>query len=82
MFETTLAERRAARQAAGASKSVPVVVLAGEAPPCLTGARAHYRTPSGQLVRYPSAYRRAYGRPVYWPSTRRIEVGASWLGRS
>jgi hypothetical protein len=44
----------------------------------------YYTTPGGRPVHYPSAYRRAWGRPVYHCATKgTIRVGRGWaLGRA
>lgn len=70
---------QALRRAARASRNnLPVVIVAGDAPPRERGSGWHYTTPGGDPVRYPNAYRKAWGKPVYHPSTSRIEVGAEW----
>lgn len=70
--------RRAARRAVDAHASCPVVLIPGDNPPKLVGESFHFTTPGGRPVRYPNAYRRAYGKPVYHPSTLRVEVGAGF----
>jgi len=69
---------RAARLDAGAHTSMPVEVVEGDSAPSVAGESYYHTTPSGELCEYPSAYRKAFGRPVYHPSTRRVEVGADW----
>lgn len=76
---TTLAQRRAARTAANAHVSCPVEVIPGDAAPTNTGTGYYHVTPSGERVRFPNAYRRHFGRPVYVPSSRRVIVGEAWL---
>jgi hypothetical protein len=71
--------RKMARLSAGAHTSCPVRVVSGDVAPHLVGDTYHHVTPSGKLVMYPSAYRRAFGRPVYVPSTLAVEVGQGWL---
>jgi len=66
-------------QAPGAERHLPIRVVDGDQAPQLLGTSYHWETPSGQICRYPSAYRRAFGRPVYCASTRRVEVGREWL---
>lgn len=36
---------------------------------------------SGDIIHYPSAYRRAWGKPIYHVSTIEIAVGYQWLIR-
>ena len=82
---STPRQRTAARLAAGATcrsganNTTPVIVIEGHLPPKLLGERARYTTPNGKPVRYPNAYRRAWGKPVYHCSTRRVVVGTGWL---
>lgn len=78
MIATTLPIRRIARAAAGAHNTCPVLVVDGSAAPALAGESYHWVTP-GAPVRYPNAYRRAWGKPVYVASTLRVEVGLEWL---
>lgn len=75
----SLTLRRLARTEAGAHASCPVDVIPGDAAPEVTGRSYHWVTPGGRPVRYPSAYRRAWGKPVYVASTIGVEVGAEWL---
>jgi hypothetical protein len=76
---TALRLKRLVRRLAGAQAGRRVVVVPGCAPPKLCGEGYHWVTPGGRPVYHPSAYRRAFGRPVYVHSTRRVEVGAMWL---
>lgn len=71
---------RAARDACGLDRrdSCPVVRVAGNSAPRVCGRSYHWTTPGGKPVRYPSAYSRAFGRPVYHASTRRVIVGRDW----
>lgn len=72
-------ERRALRVLACADTHVPVKAVDGDVYPILLGEAHHYTTPAGDPVRYPMAYQRAFGRPVYHQSTIRVEVGRDWL---
>lgn len=72
--------RRAARWH-GITEPLPVVVVSGNRRPHVMGERWHHVTPSGDVCHHPSAYRKAFGRPIYVASTRRIAVGAAWLRR-
>lgn len=74
----TLSIRSFVRRLAGhAGSSYPIVVTPGDSAPTLCGRSYYWTTPSGKTeVRHPNAY----GWPtLYHASTRRIEVGASWL---
>jgi hypothetical protein len=71
--------KRLVRKCAGGTPRVPVAVLEGDFPPQLTGRASHYLTPAGKFVRYPNAYRSAYGRPIHVDSTLVVEVGRNWL---
>jgi hypothetical protein len=71
--------KRLIRQCVGAKPHIPVAVLEGDFPPELTGRAAHYLSRCGNVVRHPSAYRCAYGRPIHVDSTLAVEVGRNWL---
>jgi hypothetical protein len=68
----------AARRAADAHTTCPVRIVAGALAPEVRGESYHWTTPGGAPVRYPSAYSRAFGRPVYHASTLRVVVGEDW----
>jgi hypothetical protein len=68
-------------QAEAAGSTCPINVVPGSAAPHTTGSSYYFTTPGGKPVRYPSAYRKAFGRPVYNASTYAIEVGADWLAK-
>jgi hypothetical protein len=72
---------RLVRAHCGAASSRPIVVVPGRGAPRKCGEGCRFETPGGRPVYHPSAYRRAYGRPVYVASTRRVEVGAQWVAR-
>jgi hypothetical protein len=80
VIATTLAMRRLVRAAVGAHCSMPVELVPGDAAPQIVGESHHYVTPGGKPVRWPSAYRRAWGKPIYVASTRRVVVGVEWPG--
>jgi hypothetical protein len=61
------------------SSSAPIVVEDSSAAPYWVGDSFHYENKSGDRIRYPNAYRRAWGKPIYVKSTRRIMVGKEWL---
>jgi hypothetical protein len=60
-------------------KPYPIVEVPGCEPPGLLGDFGHFVNASGELIRYPNAYRRGWGKPIYVASTVRIEVGALWV---
>lgn len=63
-----------------AGRHCPIEEVDGFAPPFLFGEPAYYTTVTGKpILGRLSAYRRAYGRPVYHCSTVRIVVGRGWL---
>lgn len=43
--------------------------------PEIKGNRSYYTNKSGDIINYPNAYRRKFGKPIYHASTYRIEVG-------
>lgn len=57
----------------------PIIIVDGNAKPNLAGHSWHYENKSGHYITYPNAYRRAWGKPIYIGSTRRVEVGSDWL---
>lgn len=55
----------------------PIDIVHGDFPPRQVGSSYYFTTPSGKtIVRHPNAYG---WRTRYWPSTRRVEVGAAWF---
>jgi hypothetical protein len=73
--------RKALHKSAGIKdRYVPVEILPGIAiAPRIAGSKWHYVTPAGNLVQFPNAYRRAFGRPQYVHSTYRLQVGSAWI---
>lgn len=71
--------RRIIRFAAGVTHPYPVVVVPGNAAPALKGRSYHYTNKSGDIIYHPSAYKRAWGKPIYHHSTLRVEVGKDWF---
>lgn len=67
--------------AKAAGSTCPIAVVDGDAAPHTTGSTGYYTTPGGRPVRYPHAYRRAWGKPVYHCSDYRLEVGREWLAQ-
>lgn len=60
-------------------KPYPIVEVAGCHQPRLVGEPWHHVNKSGDVIRHPNAYARAFGRPIYVSSTLRLEVGAAWV---
>lgn len=55
----------------------PIFVIPGKQSPKLAGDGFYFTTPSGKtIVHHPNAYG---WRTQYHPSTRRVEVGSTWL---
>jgi len=71
--------KRAIRESVNARNNCPVVIVDGDMPPTLCGRSYYFTNKSGHKIRHPSAYRKAWGKPIYNPSTIRVEVGSSWL---
>jgi hypothetical protein len=67
------------RRQASAARYVPIAIVPGADAPTEQGEPGHYTTPGGRPVRYPNAYRRAWGKPVYHLSSVTVTVGADWL---
>lgn len=75
-----LAARRAIRDAAGARRHRPIVVVAGAEPPATTGKSGGWYTLGGTPIMYASAYRKkGWSNMTYVCSSRRVSVGADWL---
>lgn len=72
-------KRRIRSDAMESGSNSPVVVVEGGSPPKVRGRSYYHTNASGDLIRHPNAYRRAYGKPIYVPSSRRIEVGERWV---
>lgn len=71
--------KREIRKALGARNNCPFKILEGKNPPKLKGFGYYYTNKSGDIIRHPIAYRKAWGKPRYHHSTIRIEVGGDWL---
>jgi hypothetical protein len=71
--------KREIRKSVNAESNCPISIIDGDSPPILVGESYHYQNKSGDKIQYPNAYRKAWGKPVYINSTRRIEVGSDWL---
>jgi len=57
----------------------PVYLIEGKSAPHWRGHSFRYTTKTGKPVHHPNAYRKAWGKPVYVQSSRRIEVGREWV---
>jgi hypothetical protein len=70
----------ALHHASGYGYSAAAIVLeGGRSPPRWEGISFHFENKSGDLIRHPNAYRRAWGKPIYIASTRHIIVGKDWV---
>ena len=58
---------------------MPIEVVDGNEAPYIVGASFHYENKSGDIIHHPNAYRRAWGKPIYIASTKKIVVGKKWL---
>ena len=78
------AQRRAIlRSANQPQKNIRIELIPGIAlAPQTSGRSYHWTTPAGVPVQYPNAYSRAFGRPVYHASTRRVIVGEIWAAQA
>lgn len=74
--------RQMVRRAVNARNNCPIKIVSGSNPPKLVGRQHYWTNKSGDEIRYPSAYRRAWGKPIYNASTIRVEVGAEWILKS
>ncbi len=64
------------REAVSARSNCPIRIVKGESPPKLKGRSYYYTNKSGDEIYHPNAYRKAWGKPIYNPSTIRVEVGS------
>lgn len=67
------------REQASCTESCPVVIVEGAMPPKTAGEGFYFTNGRGDIIHSPNAYRRAWGKPIYHPSTYRVEVGSEWL---
>lgn len=73
--------QRVARRAAGVRRTnMPVEFVSGTVEPHLEGEGYYFVNRSGVRINHPSAYRAAYGNPIYVPSDQRVVVGIDWPG--
>lgn len=59
--------------------AAPIVIIKGKSPPQWRGKSYCFKNKTGDIIKYPNAYSKAYGKPIYIPSTRRIIVGIEWV---
>jgi hypothetical protein len=71
--------KREIRKSVGAHNNCPVLIVNGSLPPRMCGHSFYYENKSGDIIRYPNAYKKAWGKPIYISSTKRVEVGSEWL---
>lgn len=60
----------------------PIKIVPGDSGPTLVGSRGCFKNKRGDIIRHPTAYKNAWGKPIYHKSTLRIEVGADWFNRN
>ena len=74
-------ERRTILRSAGQTQAnIKIQIIPGIAlAPRTVGESYYWTTPSGAICHHPNAYSRAFGRPVYHGSTRRVIVGSEWI---
>lgn len=79
-FKRMLREILAATGNTGSNQYVIVYVDGFQEPEVVVERKSYYyTTPGGKPVYYPSAYRRAFGKPVYHSATQgTIRVGKGW----
>ena len=70
--------REIAKGQPGWRNNLPVVFIKGRAAPKVKGTGYYFTNKSGDIIRYPNAYSKAWGKPIYHPSTIRIEVGEKY----
>jgi hypothetical protein len=62
-----------------ANMNRPVKIVDGSDQPKRLGKDSHWINGRGDIVHYPSAYRRKYGKPTYVCSTVSYTIGRLWL---
>lgn len=73
------AKKRSVRKQLSTHNNCPVVFIKNsKKKPELKGSSYYFTNKSGDIIRYPSAYSRAFGKPIYHNSTLRIEVGENY----
>lgn len=71
--------KRLARKMCNVHNSCPVIVLEKSRSAPKKGGHSYYFTNKrGDIIRYPSAYAKAYGKPIYHHSTLHVTVGENW----
>lgn len=61
------------------SKPYPLELVDGDSPPRTVGCSYGFTNKRGDKIYHPNAYMRAWGKPIYHPSSLRVEIGADWL---
>jgi hypothetical protein len=59
--------------------AAPIKMIDGNSSPVWAGHSFCWKTKTGKPVFHPNAYRNAWGKPIYVPSTRHIVVGKDWI---
>lgn len=70
--------RNIAKGRTGWRNNLPIHIIEGDIAPRVVGRGFYYTNKSGDLIRYPNAYQKAWGKPIYHKSTIRIEVGKDY----
>jgi len=67
------------RKKACANRGCPIEIVKGRFSPRIVGRSYYFTNKRGDIIHHPSAYMNAWGKPIYHASTRRVEVGSSWV---
>lgn len=59
----------------------PIIILEGNSAPKLIGRGYYYTNKSGDIIRFPNAYQKAWGKLIYHHSTQQIQVGKDWISK-
>ena len=79
MITPTAEERREIRRIVRTTQAnISVEVVPGYLSPVVVGERGHYENKKGDWIEHPKSYK-WLSNLTYFPSTRRVEVGARWL---
>lgn len=72
--------KRLARAITKVYFNCPVIIKQNsKQPPKKSGCGYYFTNKSGDIIHSPSAYRRAWGKPIYNKSTLRVTVGDKWI---
>ena len=58
--------------------NISVEIIPGRSAPKVVGRSFYYTNKRGDLIRYPSAYAKAWGKPIYHHSSLRVQVGKNF----